>query len=100
MISSYEPAGAPVPVPQGRKVFVNIAWSKDVPPPLGGIEKVIEFATRRRQTHLKNEMDTPISVFASSGRLDTDKGMGITRIMLRILLHDMMQYLSSISPSS
>ena len=80
VISSYEPAGAPVPVPQGRKVFVNIAWSKDVPPPLGGIEKVIEFATRRRQTHLKNETDTPISVFASSGRLDTDKGMGITRI--------------------
>ncbi|KAH9964955.1 hypothetical protein BC827DRAFT_1322316 [Russula dissimulans] len=80
VISSYEPTRASVPVPQGRKVFVNIAWSKDVPPPLDGVEKVIEFATRSRQTDLKNETDAPISVFVSSGRLDTDKGTSMTRI--------------------
>lgn len=64
-----EQAHRPVPISEGLKVFVNIAWSKDVPPPLDGIEKASEFAAR----------DSPIPVFASNGRLDTDKGTSVTR---------------------
>jgi hypothetical protein len=63
-----------VPISQGLKVFVNIAWSKDVPPPLDGFEKPSDFAARM---DLKSERDSPIHVFASDGRLDTDKGTSV-----------------------
>ncbi|KAF8487067.1 PIH1 family [Russula ochroleuca] len=64
---------APVPISQGLKVFVNIAWSKDVPPPLDGIEKTSEVAAHSPRLDLENERDNPIPVFASEGRIDTDK---------------------------
>ncbi|KAH9976764.1 pre-RNA processing PIH1/Nop17-domain-containing protein, partial [Lactifluus volemus] len=62
-----------VPVPQGIKVFVNIAWSKDVPPPLDGVERAVELATHSRQMDLKSGQDTQIPVFVSDGRLNSDK---------------------------
>jgi hypothetical protein len=68
----------PVPTSQGLKVFVNIAWSKDVPPPLDDLGKPSDFAAHGRQMDLKSERDSPIPVFASDGRLDTDKGMSVT----------------------
>lgn len=74
-----EQTHSPVAVSQGLKVFVNIAWSKDVPPPLNGIEKASEFAAHGGRIVSKNEWDSPIPVFASNGRLDTDKGTGVTR---------------------
>jgi hypothetical protein len=67
----------PVPISEGLKVFVNIAWSKDVPPPLDGIEKASEFAAHSGR--IKSEKDSPIPVFAFDGRLDTDKGTTVTR---------------------
>jgi hypothetical protein len=70
---------APVPISQGLKVFVNIAWSKDVPPPLDGIEKTSEVAAHSPRLDLENERDNPIPVFASEGRIDTDKGTSVTR---------------------
>jgi len=69
----------PVPVSEGLKVFVNIAWSEDVPPPLDGFEKVSEFATHNVRIVSKSDRDNPIPVFASNGRLDTDKGTSVTR---------------------
>jgi hypothetical protein len=63
-----------VPVPEGLKVFVNIAWSQDVPSPLDGVENAIEFVAHNPLTDSKVEAHSPISVFASDGRLDTDKG--------------------------
>jgi hypothetical protein len=69
----------PGPISEGLKVFVNIAWSNDVPPPLDGIEKVSEFAAHSGRIVSKSERDSPIPVFASNGRLDTDKGTSVTR---------------------
>jgi hypothetical protein len=74
-----EQTHGPVPISEGLKVFVNIAWSKDVPPPPDGIEKASEFAAHSGRIVSKSERDSPIPVFASNGRLDTDKGMSVTR---------------------
>ena len=74
--SSHQSAHKPVPVPQGLKVFVNVAWSKDVPPPLDGVEKAVEFAMHGHELDLKSGEGSPIPVFASDGRLDSDKGTG------------------------
>jgi len=67
-----------VALPQGLKVFVNVAWSKDVPPPLNGVKKALGLATATptgdHQAHTENRGDRTIYVFASDGRLDTDKG--------------------------
>jgi hypothetical protein len=71
--STYKQKHRPVPISEGLKVFLNIAWSKDVPPPLDGIEKASEFAARSGRIVSKSERDSPIPVFASDGRLDTDK---------------------------
>lgn len=70
---------SPVPISQDLKVFINIAWSKDVPPPLDDIEKNPEVAPHSRQMDLESETDNPIFVFASEGRVDTDKGTSVTR---------------------
>jgi hypothetical protein len=67
----------PVPVPQGIKVFVNIAWSKEVPPPLDGVEKAVELAMHSNQMDLKSGQGTPIPVFVSDGRLNSDKGIAL-----------------------
>ena len=74
--SAGQPTRRPVPIPQGLKVFVNIAWSKDLPPPLDGVEKVLESVAHSRRTDRKSENDDPISifVFASDGWLNVDKG--------------------------
>ena len=68
----------PVPIPQGLKVFVNIAWSKDVPPPLDGVEKALEYAAHNRRMDGKSQRESPISVLTFDGRLDTDKGTSIS----------------------
>ncbi|KAF8200358.1 pre-RNA processing PIH1/Nop17-domain-containing protein [Pholiota molesta] len=41
-----EPPSAPRPVPQGTKVFVNIAWDANVPPPPEGSEEAVQRAMR------------------------------------------------------
>jgi hypothetical protein len=66
----------PGPVSEGLKVFVNIAWSQDVPPPLDGIEKASEFTAHNER--IVTEKESSIPVFASNGRLDTDKGTNIS----------------------
>jgi hypothetical protein len=68
-----------VALPQGLKVFVNVAWSKDLPPPPGDIKKALELATASptgdHQTHSDDRGNSLIYVFTSDGRLDTDKGV-------------------------
>ena len=67
-----------VPLPQGLKVFINIAWSKELPPPPNGAKKALELATATpigdHQTHVDDWDNSPIYVFTSDGRLDADKG--------------------------
>jgi hypothetical protein len=67
-----------VALPQGLKVFVNVAWSKDLPPPPTGIKKALELATASPtgdyHAHSDDRDSSSIYVFASDGRLDTDKG--------------------------
>jgi len=79
--SAGQPTRSPVPIPQGLKVFVNIAWSKDIPPPLDGVEKILESVAHSHRTDRKSENDDPISVFvfASDGWLDVDKGTRVDR---------------------
>lgn len=66
-----------VALPQGLKVFINVAWSKDLPPPPDGVKKALQLATATptddHQT-LSNNGDNSIYIFASDGGLDTDKG--------------------------
>ena len=76
--STHERTNKPLPISEGLKVFVNIAWSKDLPPPLDGIEKASGFAAHNARIS-KSVTDSPIPVFASNGRLDTDKGTSVTR---------------------
>jgi hypothetical protein len=45
LLRGYHCPWVNVPVPQGLKVFVNVAWSKDVRPPIDGVAKAVEFAT-------------------------------------------------------
>jgi hypothetical protein len=80
--SVHERAQGPVPLPQGIKVFVNVTWSKDVPPPLDGVEKALDFAARSRRMDLKSERDSPIYVFVSDGRPDADKGTSTAQMHL------------------
>ncbi|SRR6266404_1958425 len=62
-----------VALPQGFKVFVNVAWSKDIPPPPDGVLGLVTAKpTSDRQADASDRSDDPI--FASDGRLDTDKG--------------------------
>jgi len=75
--STHEQTHRSTPISEGLKVFVNIAWSKDVPPPLDGIKNASEFAAHSRRTVSESERDSPIPVFASPGRLDTDKGTSV-----------------------
>lgn len=78
-----QPTRTPVQIPQGLKVFVNIAWSKDVPPPLDGFEKALETVIHNRRMDRKIENDDPISVFASDGCLDVDRGTSTDRSCLK-----------------
>ncbi|KAI0299008.1 hypothetical protein B0F90DRAFT_1631800 [Multifurca ochricompacta] len=72
--SNHESSQKSVSLPQGLKVFVNVAWSEDVPPPLeASLLKAIELTAHSSQMETKGGRDGPISVFASDGRLDTDK---------------------------
>ncbi|KAI0270746.1 hypothetical protein BC834DRAFT_863043 [Gloeopeniophorella convolvens] len=71
-LTKSEPNPTRISVPQGRKVFINIAWSRDVPPSPEGAEEAIELAIRGNGPVEQDTKDM-ISVFVSEGREDTDK---------------------------
>ncbi|TFK24898.1 hypothetical protein FA15DRAFT_388240 [Coprinopsis marcescibilis] len=68
-------AQAATPVPVGMKVFVNIAWDKNVPPPPEGSEEVIQKAMKGDEdvTQRDNKSGWYVPVIVSDPRLDKDK---------------------------
>ncbi|KAF9477467.1 hypothetical protein BDN70DRAFT_881171 [Pholiota conissans] len=77
-----EPAPAPRPIPQGRKVFVNIAWDANVPPPPEGSEEAVQRAMQGvdpslgedgiRESGAEGE-EWYVPVIVSPAREDVDK---------------------------
>jgi hypothetical protein len=61
-----------IPVPFGLKIFVNVAWAVEVPPPAEGIQDVAQGAL---QAGVTTNGDAPVvPVVVSDGRSVTDKG--------------------------
>ena len=72
-----EPAPSAVPIPPHRKVFVNIAWDANVPPPPDGSEDAIQKAmlgTDQIDEH-SNPHGWYVPVIVSNPREDKDKGL-------------------------
>ena len=73
-----EPPAGPIPVPQGRKVFVNIAWDPNVPPPPEGTEEDVRRAMEGTDYVAKSEEGGwYVPVIVSNAREDVDKGVHI-----------------------
>ena len=64
-----------IPIAQGFKVFVNIAWDEQVPAPPEGNEEVIQRAMKGEEIDEPNVDAWYVPVVVSEGRLDTDKGL-------------------------
>ncbi|KAJ7353442.1 pre-RNA processing PIH1/Nop17-domain-containing protein [Mycena albidolilacea] len=60
------------PVPSQRKIFINIAWDSQVPPPPEGNEEAIQRAMHSEDEHL-NPDAWFVPVVVSEARQDTDK---------------------------
>ena len=73
-----EPTLSQVIVPQNHKVFVNIAWDTNVPPPPEGSEEAIQKAMQGED---EIDEDNPdgwfVPVIVSNAKADKDKG-GLT----------------------
>ncbi|KAF9526056.1 pre-RNA processing PIH1/Nop17-domain-containing protein [Crepidotus variabilis] len=65
-------ANAPIPVQKGTKVFVNIAWDANVPPPPEGNEDAIQRAMQGEDDQL-NPDAWYVPVIVSNARQDKDK---------------------------
>ena len=66
---------APIPIPLHRKVFVNIAWDVNVPPPPEGSEDAIQMAMQGEdQIDEHNPNGWYVPVIVSNPREDKDKG--------------------------
>ncbi|KAJ3500356.1 hypothetical protein NLJ89_g9834 [Agrocybe chaxingu] len=64
---------APITVPKGLKVFVNIAWDSKVPPPPEGSEEEILRAMQGEEVGETNPSGWYVPVIVSNGREDKDK---------------------------
>ncbi|THU97876.1 hypothetical protein K435DRAFT_662077 [Dendrothele bispora CBS 962.96] len=71
--NSLEPASVPVPIPQGHKIFVNICWDPNVPPPPEGSEDVIQRAMKGEELDEHNSDGWFVPVVVSEARQETDK---------------------------
>lgn len=80
--SSYTPLSlkqsldSSIPIPRGYKIFVNVAWDANVPPPPKGSEDAIQRAMciDGEGQDERNRDNWFVPVVVSDGRLDTDKG--------------------------
>ncbi|KAJ3773294.1 pre-RNA processing PIH1/Nop17-domain-containing protein [Lentinula raphanica] len=61
-------------IPSGFKIFVNVAWDANVPPPPDGNEEAIQRAMRGDDLDKGNLDNWFVPVIVSEGRFDTDKG--------------------------
>ncbi|KAH7911790.1 hypothetical protein BJ138DRAFT_1112913 [Hygrophoropsis aurantiaca] len=68
------PAPSPIPIPKGLKIFINIAWDANVPPPPPGSDDAIQKAMLGDDSN-ELSVDEPwfVPVVVSDGRQDTDK---------------------------
>jgi hypothetical protein len=81
-----EPERSSVSVPNGRKVFVNIAWDPNVPPPPEGNEEAIQRAMLGQDEPEDLNPDAWfVPVIVSDAKQDTDKGLYQLRIWPRSL---------------
>jgi hypothetical protein len=62
-------------IPKGLKVFVNIAWDANVPPPPEGSEDVIQKAMLGEDLDDLNPEGWYVPTIVSGGRQDKDKGV-------------------------
>jgi len=72
--NSLEPANVPIPILQGHKIFVNICWDSNVPPPPEGSEDVIQRAMKGEEVDEHNLDGWFVPVVVSEGRQELDKG--------------------------
>lgn len=63
-----EPPSAPVAIPAAQKVFINIAWDNNVPPPPDAPDSVIHSAVQGEPS------DWYVPVVVSEPRFEPDKG--------------------------
>lgn len=69
-----EPPPSSLPIPKGQKIFVNIAWDSNVPPPPPGNEQTIQRAMHGDELDERNPDAWYVPVVVSRGRQDKDKG--------------------------
>jgi len=68
-----EPVPTAIPIPTHTKIFVNIAWDPQVPPPPEGSEDAIREAMQGEDVGEENEQGWYVPVIVSPGREDRDK---------------------------
>ncbi|KAJ3783781.1 pre-RNA processing PIH1/Nop17-domain-containing protein [Lentinula aff. detonsa] len=73
-LKSHNARSTSTRVPQGLKIFVNVAWDANVPPPPDGNEEAIQRAMSGDELDKGNLDDWFVPVIVSEGRFDTDKG--------------------------
>ncbi|KAF8824435.1 hypothetical protein HHX47_DHR8000178 [Lentinula edodes] len=73
-----------ISIPQGYKIFVNVAWDANVPPPPDGNEDAIQRAMNGDELDKGNLDDWFVPVIVSEGRFDTDKGNKLELSVQRI----------------
>lgn len=68
------PASTLIPVPKGLKIFVNIAWDANVPPPPQGSEDTIQNAMKGLDIDESDPKGWFVPLVLSDARQEHDKG--------------------------
>ncbi|KAL0058209.1 hypothetical protein AAF712_015125 [Marasmius tenuissimus] len=71
--NSLEAKNTSIPVPAGLKIFINIAWDQNVPPPPKASEEAIKRAMEGETGDTATNGEYFVPVVVSEGRQDTDK---------------------------
>ena len=76
-VNLLEPATTAIPIPPHYKIFINIAWDANVPPPPEGSEDAIQRAMLGEDQidEHSNPNGWYVPVIVSNPREDKDKGM-------------------------
>lgn len=74
--SSHSSPRSPITIPTGLKIFVNIAWDPNVPPPQDGSDAAIDRAMADPSAHLPDDVaQWFVPLIVSDPRSDSDKGL-------------------------
>ncbi|KAM5530849.1 hypothetical protein V8D89_015493 [Ganoderma adspersum] len=72
--SSHPSTPTPINIPTGLKIFVNIAWDSNVPPPPDGSDAAIDSAIPDPSAHLPEDVaQWLVPLIVSDPRTDSDK---------------------------